>query len=71
MAQRSNPNAEIARRAKAAMKSQKRPHADVAVQVGIAPRTFDRLLTGNADWKVIHVVALEDTLGIPLLTADA
>lgn len=68
MANPTDPNAAIAQRVKAAMKDKRLTHPEVAVQVGLSERTFDRFLTGNFDWKVSLVVKIEDALDVPILS---
>ena len=67
MAERTDVNASIANGAKTAMKARGLTHPDTAVTAGITPRTFERLLTGNFDWKVADVIALQAVLGVELL----
>jgi transcriptional regulator with XRE-family HTH domain len=58
-----NPiNREIAERVRSAAKAAGLTHEALALQVGMADRTFSRFMTGNADWKTVDVAAIAEAL---------
>ena len=64
MATTSTLNGEIAARVRGAADALGVTQRDLALNVGIADRTFARLLAGQADWKVTDLDRIADVLAL-------
>lgn len=67
MAKPSNLDKEVGRRVKVAAKATGISHTALALEAGIAKRTFDYLIVGQARWRMTDLYAVADALEVDAL----